>query len=358
MRVTLAHADGLFADGEIAGGEVAGNRNEVAGNKYQVTRDTGAAAPQSKVENRKSKISHTGVSAPAFELAGADREFYPATAKIERDGTLALASPKVPAPVAARYAWFNDPAAPLRNAAGLPLAPFRTDGWPALDVSRTSATTPQDKGSGRAQDYFMEKHAAFLARAKEGPVNLLFIGDSITDGWSKAPEVWEKHYARHQPANFGISGDTTQNVLWRIARGELDHIAPKVVVLMLGTNNTGPNLPAEITDGVTRVVRRIQEKLPQTKILLLAIFPRGPRQNTGYYDDGIRRMEVINEVNLDLSRLDDGRRVRFLSINDAFLGPDGKIPADVMPDQLHPSPKGYQLWAAAMQPLLDEMMAE
>jgi sialate O-acetylesterase len=324
LRVTLAHADGLAAAAATAAADAAA----------------------------------TGAAAPSFELAGADREFHPATVTINNDATLTLASPEVPAPVAARYAWFNAPAATLRNAAGLPLAPFRTDDWPALDVSRTGAATPQDKGSGRAQDYFMEKHAAFLARAKEGPVNLLFIGDSITDGWSKAPDIWETHFGRHQPANFGISGDSTQHVLWRIAHGELDHIAPKVVVLMLGTNNTASNTPPETADGVARVVRRIQEKLPQTRILLLAIFPRGPRRNTGYYDDGIRRMEVINEVNLDLSRLDDGKRVRFLNINDVFLGPDGKIPADVMPDQLHPGPKGYQLWADAMQPLLDEMMAE
>ncbi|OAM88889.1 GDSL-type esterase/lipase family protein [Termitidicoccus mucosus] len=326
LRVALAHADGLAS-------------GEVASDKYQVTKSMPAAAL-------------------AFELAGADREFFPAAATINQDGTLTLASPDVPAPVAARYAWFNAPAATLRNAAGLPLAPFRTDDWPALDVSRTSAVTPQDKGSGRAQDYFLEKHAAFLARAKEGPVNLLFIGDSITDGWSKAPDIWENHFGRYQPANFGISGDSTQHVLWRIAHGELDHIAPKVVVLMIGTNNTASNTPAEIADGVARVIRRIREKLPQTKILLLAIFPRGPRQNTGYYDDGIRRMEVINEVNLDLSRLADGSRIRFLNINDTFLGPDGRIPANVMPDQLHPGPKGYQLWADAMQSLLDEMMAE
>lgn len=298
-----------------------------------------------------------GGAAPSFEVAGEDREFAPAGVLSIKKDTVMVSSPGVPHPVAARYAWLNAPVANLYNSAGLPLAPFRTDDWPALDVSRTSAVAPQDKGSGRAQDYFMEKHAAFLARAKEGPVNLLFIGDSITDGWSKAPGIWEKHFGRHQPANFGISGDSTQHVLWRIAHGELDRIAPKVVVLMLGTNNTASNTPPEIADGVARVIRRIQEKLPQTRILLLAIFPRGPRRNTGYYDDGIRRMEVINEVNLDLSRLADGKRVRFLNINDVFLGPDGKIPADVMPDQLHPGPKGYQLWAEAMQPVLDEMMA-
>jgi beta-glucosidase len=187
---------------------------------------------------------------------------------------------------------------------------------------------------------------------------VLFIGDSITDGWSKAPGVWEKHYGKYQPANFGISGDSTQHVLWRIANGELDDVSPKAVVLMIGTNNTAVNTPAEIAQGVATIINRVHEKIPAARVLLLAVFPRGPRTVNGNYDDAVNRMIVINDVNARLSRLADGRRVRFLNINKVFLGADGKIPNDVMPDQLHPGPEGYQLWADAMQPALDIMMQE
>lgn len=305
-----------------------------------------------------SGLALRGTAAPAFEVAGADRVFRSATARIETKSggvTLLVSSPEVAAPVAVRYAWFNDPAANLHNAAGLPLTPFRSDDWEATDTSRTSTTAPDNKGGNK---YFMDKHAAFLARAKEGPVDLLFIGDSITDGWSKAPEIWEKYYGKYNPANFGISGDSTQHVLWRIAQGELDNVKPKVVVLMIGTNNTGTNRPAEIAEGVTTIIRRIHEKIPAAKVLLLAVFPRGPRTTNGNYDDAINRMVVINDVNARLARLADGKRVQFLDINKTFLGPDGKIPNDVMPDQLHPGPHGYQLWAEAMQPALEKIMAE
>ncbi|MDR1009740.1 MAG: GDSL-type esterase/lipase family protein [Opitutaceae bacterium] len=297
-----------------------------------------------------------GTAAPSFEVSAADGIFKSAAARIENDGaTLLVSSPGVPQPVAVRYAWFNDPVANLHNAAGLPLAPFRSDDWEPLDVSRTSAITPDDKGGNK---YFMEKHAAFLARAREGPVGVLFIGDSITDGWSKAPGVWEKHYGKYQPANFGISGDSTQHVLWRIANGELDNVSPKAVVLMIGTNNTAVNTPAEIAQGVATIISRIREKIPAARVLLLAVFPRGPRTVNGNHDDAVNRKIVINDVNARLSRLADGKRVRFLDITKVFLDADGKIPDDVMPDQLHPGPKGYQLWADAMQPTLDTMMQE
>jgi beta-glucosidase len=208
----------------------------------------------------------------------------------------------------------------------------------------------------RANANFYAAHAEFLKRSKE-PMDLLFIGDSITAGWSKAPAIWSKYYGQWKPANFGIGGDQTHHVIWRIEDGELDGVKPKVAVLMLGTNNTGAHNAEEIVAANTKIVRMIQQKIPGVKVLMLAIFPRGPRvAGNGVPDTWEKRMEIINAANVELAKLDDGNSVRFLNINEKFLGADGKIPADVMPDQLHPNEKGYQIWADAMHPLLTEMM--
>jgi lysophospholipase L1-like esterase len=204
---------------------------------------------------------------------------------------------------------------------------------------------------------FFELHEKFLARAKAGPIGVLFLGDSITEGWNKAPHIWEHYYAKYQPANFGIGGDQTQHVIWRIENGELDGLSPKVVVLMLGTNNTGAHTAEQIAAADRKIVQLIRTRLPEAKILLLGIFPRGPRKsNNGQPEAWEQRMEIIRAVNADLSHLEDGKAIRFLDINARFLGNDGTIPKIIMPDQLHPNAAGYQLWASAMQGLLDEMM--
>jgi len=115
---------------------------------------------------------------------------------------------------------------------------------------------------------------------------------------------------------------------------------------------------AEIAAADTRLIRLIREKLPETKVLLLAIFPRGPRQQRdGSPEPWEQRMAVIHDANAALAKLDDGKNVRFLDIGLKFLAPDGTIPNAIMPDQLHLSPAGYQIWADAMQPLLDELLA-
>jgi len=210
------------------------------------------------------------------------------------------------------------------------------------------------KDSGR----FMQLHESFLARAKQGPIDLLFLGDSITEFWNtRGKAVWAKYYGDKNAANFGISGDRTEHVLWRIDNGELDGIHPKVVVLMIGTNNTGVNTQEQIAAADEKIVSEIRAKLPDSKLLLLGIFPRGPRKGgaKGLVDDWQLKMREIRFVNADLARLDDGKMIRYMDIGDKFLV-DGKIPADVMADQLHPSAKGYEIWAEAIQPTLDEMM--
>jgi lysophospholipase L1-like esterase len=216
----------------------------------------------------------------------------------------------------------------------------------------SAATPKQDKGQ------FLKKHESFLARAKAGPIGLLFLGDSIMDNWRvRAPQLFDEAYGRYQPANFGIGGDTTENVIWRIENGELDGIHPKVVVLMLGTNNSASNSAEEIFAADRKIVGLIRQKIPETKVLLLAIFPRGPRRNTnGTPDDYRLRMGVITATNRLLATLDDGEHVRFLDIGAKFLGPDGQIPDAIMSDHLHPTVAGYKIWIEAMQPTLEEMM--
>lgn len=203
---------------------------------------------------------------------------------------------------------------------------------------------------------WVARHEGFLTEAKGGKFDLVFIGDSITDGWRKRGiEVWNKFYAPRGALNLGIGGDRTQHVLWRIDHGELDGLKPKAVVLMIGTNNTGKerdgsarNSTAETIEGVTAVVKSIRTKLPGSELLLLAVFPRGKV-------DAPERAQ-IKEINAALAKLDDGKIVKFLDIGKVFLADDGSIPKTIMPDLLHPSEQGYQRWADAMEPTLAGML--
>lgn len=204
---------------------------------------------------------------------------------------------------------------------------------------------------------FFQLHESFLARGKSGPIGVLFLGDSITEGWAKAPHIWEHYFGSYQPANFGISGDQTQHVIWRIENGELEGLNPKVVVLMIGTNNSGQHTGEQIAAANKKIVGLIRAKLPATKVLVLAIFPRGPRKTRdGTPEPWEKRMAAITAANLEIARLDDGQMVRFLDINARFLAQDGTIPHPIMPDQLHPNAAGYQLWAEAIQAPLAELM--
>jgi lysophospholipase L1-like esterase len=207
---------------------------------------------------------------------------------------------------------------------------------------------------GKPDAGFLAKHESFLKRGKEGPIGVLFLGDSITAGWAGSKPIWDKYYGMYQPANFGIGGDRTQHVLWRIANGELDGIDPKVVVLMIGTNNSGSSAE-DILKGDTAIVNQIHSKLPKAKLLLLGIFPRGMDPK----DAGTAKLrEKLATVNVGLAKLDDGKQTRYLDIGPKFLAPDGVLAKDIMPDALHPNAKGYQIWAEAMQPLLDELMKQ
>jgi beta-glucosidase len=198
---------------------------------------------------------------------------------------------------------------------------------------------------------WINMHESFLERAREGDIDLLFLGDSITAGWNGGgKEAWQRHYAPRNAANFGIGGDKTQNVLWRIENGEVEGIKPKVAVLMIGTNNSSVNTADEIADGVKAIVRRLGEKLPDTKVLLLAVFPRGEKPNA--------TRDKLEEVNEKLASLGDGKRVIYLDIGKKFLDDDGTMSREIMPDFLHLTPKGYRIWADAMEPTLWKMLDE
>ncbi|RYX85942.1 hypothetical protein EON83_04080 [bacterium] len=219
---------------------------------------------------------------------------------------------------------------------------------PIVGLDKPDVAAPKYDKDNNIQATFQARHEAFLQRGKEGPIGVLFLGDSITQGWSKAKTVWQEHFGPYNPANFGIGGDRTQHVLWRIENGELDGITPKVVVLMIGTNNMG-NTAEDIIKGDKKIVEQIHLKLPNTKVMLLGIFPRET-------DAKNPRRAKIKEVNAELAKLDDGDKTRYLDIGDKFLEADGTLTKEIMPDYLHPDVKGYQIWADAIQPLLDEMM--
>jgi lysophospholipase L1-like esterase len=241
---------------------------------------------------------------------------------------------------------------------------------PATLPATAPATQPADipapklEADGQISTGFLKMHESFLAR-RDQPMDVLFLGDSLTDFWRRpAPnggeEIWNQYYQPLHAANFGISGDRTQHILWRIQQGELDGIHPKLLILLIGTNNLAYPLN-EIESGQKKIIEQIHEKLPGTKLLILGLFPRGTDPKSTALDPKIgltaaQMREKIRQDNLFLATFDDGGATRFLDFGGKFLDADGKIPPHLMPDGLHPDAPGYQIWADAMQPLLQEML--
>ena len=210
--------------------------------------------------------------------------------------------------------------------------------------------TPSDPITPAMKD--QQRHADFLFRKSEGKIGLLFLGDSLTDFWPRRGESSWLKFAPYQPADFGISGDRTEHLLWRIANGELDGISPKVTVLMIGTNNVG--LPTNdsvesAAAGVKKVVEAIREKLPKTKILLMGVLPRGATA----VDPQRQKNAALNKA---IAGLADGKQIRYLDISQNFLDADGNLPQETVPDGVHPNARGYDIWYAAIQPVLEELM--
>lgn len=204
------------------------------------------------------------------------------------------------------------------------------------------------------------RQSLVLQRAKEasGEYDIEFIGDSITQGWEGGGKnVWAEFYGPRKVINFGVSGDRTEHVLWRFEQGQLDGIKAKVAVVMIGTNNSGKNkdgsdsyTDSDILEGVTAIVNQIRARQPDTKVLLLGIFPRAKTFNA-------QRGRLL-EINQALAKLDDGQHIFYLDFGSRFIEQDGSISKSIMPDALHPNEAGYKIWANAMEPKLKELLAK
>lgn len=197
-----------------------------------------------------------------------------------------------------------------------------------------------------------KRHESFNERVKQGNVDLVFIGDSITQGWEGAGKgVWAEFYAKRNAVNLGIGGDRTQHVLWRLDHGNIDGISPKLAVLMIGTNNSGTNTSEQIAEGVKAIVEKLQARLPKTKVLILAIFPRGTDSND-------TKRKVNEGANAVIAKLADDKQVFYLDIGKQFLAEDGTLGKEVMPDLLHLNEKSYRTWAESIEPKVKELMGE
>ena len=194
-------------------------------------------------------------------------------------------------------------------------------------------------------DRATNRQETVLQRAKDNPgkCDIVFLGDSISQGWEgNGSNVWKAAFGKRKCLNFGVGGDRTQHVLWRFEQGQLAGLQPKHAVLMIGTNNSNrdDNTEADILEGVQLIVKQIRERLPKTHLVLVAIFPRGQTFST-------QRGKIL-QVNQALAKLADGKKIEFLDIGPQLIEADGSIAKTIMPDYLHLSEKGYQIWADAL----------
>ena len=204
------------------------------------------------------------------------------------------------------------------------------------------ATLP---GNRLGEGWWKERHAEKTSLAKQGGHELVFIGDSITQGWEgHGKPVWDRYYGQRKALNLGYSGDRTEHVLWRLMNGELENVDPKLFVLMIGTNNTGhrQDPPEQTAEGIKLILELLQDRKPEAKILLLSVFPRDEKP------DGKLR-QINDAINGRIKTFADGDKVHWLDAGAAFLAPDGVLPAATMPDFLHPQLAGYEMWAKAIE---------
>jgi lysophospholipase L1-like esterase len=235
---------------------------------------------------------------------------------------------------------------------------------PAVSVfaQQSTVTATADRALARTDANSQAAHGQLLEKVRKGGIDVYFEGDSITRRWGATdyPELlanWRQNFFGWNAADFGWGADTTQNILWRLEHGELDGVNPKVIVLLAGTNNVGRTvLPgevetraADVTKGIEAILRVMQAKAPNAVIVLTAIFPR---------NDSMTAMPVINRIDGNLSKLADGSRIRYLNVNDKLASPDGELFEGMMNagDKLHPTVKGYQVWADALKPIFTELL--
>ncbi|MEP1444517.1 MAG: platelet-activating factor acetylhydrolase IB subunit [Paraglaciecola sp.] len=225
----------------------------------------------------------------------------------------------------------------------------------ALAVSEPLAIQAQEQKDDWAVKWWMPRHNQKLSvKEQMKNVDLVFLGDSITHAWEdKGKQVWQQYYAKRNALNLGFSGDRTENVLWRLQNGEISDIDPKLLVLMIGTNNTGhrQDKSQDTALGIKHIIELLGERLPNTKVLLLAVFPRGATA-----DDPLRKInDGVNDI---IKEYADGKNVHYLDINHLFIDEHGNLSKNVMQDLLHPNTEQYQIWAEAMEPQISALMAQ
>ncbi len=221
---------------------------------------------------------------------------------------------------------------------------------------------PADQPVPRADQNSKTAHEQLLEKAHKGGVGVYFEGDSITRRWGATdyPELlanWKQNFFGWNAGDFGWGADNIQNILWRLENGELDGVNPKAIVLLAGTNNVGGRIPAggedakvaDVAKGIQAILAVMREKAPNATIILTAIFPR---------NDNMAVVPVIARINEQLAKIADGKRVRYLNINDKLADADGRLFDGMMNagDKLHPTLKGYQVWADALKPIFTGLL--
>jgi beta-glucosidase len=198
----------------------------------------------------------------------------------------------------------------------------------------------------RSEDWWQQRHYQKLSELQMviEPVEILFLGDSITHEWeAEGEQFWQQHFAHRNAFNLGFAGDRTEHLLWRIQNGEIDNISPQWVVLLIGTNNAGHRLdpPEDIAAGVRSILNELQHRLPNSKVLLMALFPRSRNTNKPMR----QRVDASNTL---IKRFANDKKVHWLDINNQFLTEHGILLESVMPDLLHLNHRQYDLWARAV----------
>lgn len=215
------------------------------------------------------------------------------------------------------------------------------------------------RAAARTDANSMLAHRQLIEKAKQGSIDLYFVGDSITRRWgctdpqySELLANWKKNFFGWNAGNFGWGGDTTENILWRLENGELDGVHPKVIVILAGTNNLSEHRRRDaqvekVTSGIKAIVDVCQQKAPAATIIVTAILPR---------NDKAALMPTIDQINGKVKKFADGKQIRVLNVNNKLADSDGKLRGGVTVDKLHLTVKGYQIWADGLKPIITELL--
>ena len=266
----------------------------------------------------------------------------------------------------------------------------------SLPILAAEEKNDKDNPAAKKLNRDLPRHHDFLKRIEEskGAGDVIFLGDSITHGW-EGQKAWQEHFGSFKPVNLGIGGDQTGHVLWRITDGhELDNLKPKAAVIMIGTNNTGGHTAEQIAGGIKAIVEELKKQKPDIKILVLGVFPRGgsgdAERSLEQITEGIKPVneelkkekpdlkrlnallksleqqkgtipaaklsKKIGEINAIISKLDDGKTVFYKDIGKEFLDQNGGLSGEIMPDYLHLSAKGYDIWGKAIKGDIEKLV--